>query len=50
MSGGVVVVKCVFPRMERGQVIVKKLVRHGFFSMWWVNGGIWSTTSLKKTH
>ena len=50
MSGGVVVVKCDFPRTERGQVIVKRLMPRGFFSMWWGNGGIWSTTSLKKTH
>ena len=49
-SGGVVVVKCVFPRTERGGVIVKNLMQRGFFSMWWGNVGIWSTTSLEKTY
>ena len=43
-SGGVVVVKCAFPRPERGRVIVKKLMQRGFFPIGWGNGGIWSTT------
>ena len=30
-SGGVVVVKCAFPRTERGRVSVKKLSQRGFF-------------------
>ena len=43
-SGVVVVVKCDFPRTERGRVSVKKLSPRGFFPMWWGNEGIWSTT------
>ena len=50
MSGVVVVVKCDFPRTERGRVIVKNLMPRGFFPKWWGNVGIWCTTLQKKTY